>query len=308
MANWQKWEFAGFLTIAAALHVSAAVVLLPEQIAMGAAIPAPPAPVSAGSGEMSELVEQWESPPETADAPEQAELEDMAEPQIEQPTPDTAPERAPDVPQVPAAPQLAAARPNLPETPEPQPEVVKPELPELQSFEPPEIKSELALDTSTRPDQKPARPKPEPKRQAAKPQSEPKRQVAPQRQAAKPKPAQQGGGADGASSARSAGGGSGGVSAQQRASLQRQWQSQLGACIVSGARRANTSRRGNLQVSVSVAPNGVIQGVGLASSSGNARDDRAVVQAIQRVGRCPAAPAAAGVTAPASFLLPIGIR
>ncbi|SIS77882.1 TonB C-terminal domain-containing protein [Paracoccus saliphilus] len=308
MAAWQKWEIAGFVTIAVALHVSAAAVLMPEQIAMGADIPAPPAPVAAGSGKMSDLIEQWENPPEAVTEPELTEPEEIAEPQIEQPMPDAAPDRAPEVSQVPSAPQLSAAKPNLPETPEPQPEVVEPELPELQSFEPPEIKSELALDTSTRPDHKPARPKPQPKRQAAKPQPEPKRQAAPQQQAAKPQPATQGGGARGNSSARAAGGGSGGVSAQQRASLQRQWQSQLGACIVSASRRANTSRRGNLQVSVSIAPNGAMQGVGLDLSSGNTRDDRAVMRAIQRVGRCPAAPAAAGVTESILIQLPIKIR
>lgn len=305
MAAGQKWEIAGFVTIAAALHVAAAAIVMPERIAMGAAFTAPPAPVAAGSGRMSELVEQWENPPETAEEPEMTEPEEMAEPEIEQPTPDRAPERAPETPQVPAAPELSAAKPNLPEPPEPQPEPVKPELPELQRFEPPEIKSELALDTSERPGQKPPKPEPEPE-----PEPEVAREAepAPQRQAAQPEPASQGGGAGGDSSSRSAGGGSSGVSEQQRASLEKQWHSQLGGCIISGARRAKTSYEGQLRISVSIAPNGAIQSVAPASSSGNTKDDQAVVQAIQRVGRCPAAPAAAGVTAPASFLLPIQIR
>lgn len=311
MAAWQKWEIAGFVTIAVALHVSAAAVLMPEQIAMGADIPAPPAPVAAGSGKISDLIEQWENPPEAVTEPELTEPQEIAEPQIEQPTPDAAPDRAPEVPQVPAAPQLSAAKPNLPETPEPQPEVVEPELPELQSFEPPAIKSELALDTSTRPDHKPARPKPEPKREVQR-QAEPKREPAPQQQAAKPQPqrqrATQGGGARGNSSARAAGGGSSGVSAQQRASLEAQWHSQLLGCIARGASRARVGRRGELKVSFTIAANGVIQGVAPVTSSGDPRVDRQVVRAISRVGRCPAAPAALGITSSVSATAPVRVE
>ncbi|RNF33676.1 energy transducer TonB family protein [Paracoccus methylarcula] len=295
MASAQKWEIAGFVTIAVALHVSAAAVLLPERIAMGAALPAPPAPVSAGSGDMSELIEQWENPPETASEPEMTEPEEIAAPEIEQPTPDAAPDRAPEVPQAPAAPELSAARPNLPETPEPQPELVKPELPELQSFEPPEIKSELALDSSTRPDRKPARTKPEPKREVQR-QAEPKREPAPQQQAAKPQPqrqpATQGGGAGGNSSVRAAGGGSAGMSAQQRASLLSQWAQQIKACF---ARKAGTvkptGRGGQVTLHVTIGSNGVVQGLGLAGSSGDSAVDQAAVRVAQRIRRCPAAPA-----------------
>lgn len=305
MAAGQKWEIAGFVTIAAALHVAAAAIVMPERIAMGAAFTAPPAPVAAGSGRMSELVEQWENPPETAEEPEMTEPEEMAEPEIEQPTPDRAPERAPETPQVPAAPELSAAKPNLPEPPEPQPEPVKPELPELQRFEPPEIKSELALDTSERPGQKPPKPEPEPE-----PEPEVAREAepAPQRQAAQPEPASQGGGAGGDSSSRSAGGGSSGVSEQQRASLMSQWSSQLSACIYSGASRASIRGGGRLTVNVTIAPNGGIQGVSLAASSGDSRVDRAVMQAISRVGRCPAAPAALNITSSRTAPMTVSVR
>lgn len=308
MAGRRKLEIAGCVAIAVALHVAAAAMFLPEQIAMGANIPLPPAQVSAGSGEMSDLVEQWETPPETTSEIEQQQPEDIAEPEVQQPEPEMRPDTPPEAP---AAPQLTAAKPNLPELPAPAP--VDPVLPELRTFDPPVIKSELALDQSERPGRKPPKPtRPEPeRRQQARQEPEPKREPAPQpqtRQRQAQQPSQQGGGAGGNAQSRSAGGGNGGISQQQKARLVSQWGAQIASCIQRRAGRvANAGRGGRVTLRLRVARNGVIQGVGVAASSGNPVADSAAVGAAQSAGRCPGAPS--GLTAASyPFHLPIGIR
>lgn len=308
----RAWEIGGFVTIAAALHVSAAALMLPDELASGAPMDAPPAALSAGSGQMAELIAAWETPPEAAEVSELETPEDVTQPDPA-PTADRAPQMAAMTPAPVATPEVAPVRPNLPEPPPDQPQVTPPELPELQSFDPPEIpvepQSDLALQASERPLNRPARPRPQaqqPKR-AAKPdpQPAPKAQPAQQQRAA-----QSGGGAGGSATQRSAGGGGGGqaLSASQQASLMSQWGGQIRNCI---SRRAAAPRGvrqgGRVTLALRIGRNGAVQGVGVAGSSGVPQLDQAAVNAAKRAGRCPAAPAGLG-DASYSFQLPINLQ
>jgi protein TonB len=318
MAQRRIWETAGFFTIAAALHVSAAALMLPDSAQEGAALPGPVGELSAGGAEIQAIVAEWEQGPEISATTDMVPPEDMAEPQQPEPVIDEAPVMAAlTPPPMMTASEAAPTRPNLPEPPEPQPEVVEPILPELQSFTPPEIEADpaLTLEASARPQQ---RPEPQPKAEP-----EPKREAkegAP-KGAAKPKATRQGAvgdtpragaaapqGQGGSAPAGSAGGGGGGVSKQQRASLMSQWGGQIRSCI---SRRASAPRGvregGRVTLNLSVSRSGSIQGVGIAGSSGNGALDEAAVRAAQRAGRCPRAPAQL-TDASYSFQLPINLQ
>lgn len=309
MRSLRLWETAGFLVIAAALHVSAAAVLLPEQVRQGAPVAAPPAALAAGSAQIEDLVAEWDAPPSpepetsalTAPAPE-----DMTAPPLsdQQPEPTVI---AP--PPALAAPDPATLRPNLPPPPEPQPRIVPPDLPELQAFSPPRITAEpaLRLEASARPAQRPE--KPEPRRQT-RPRAEPqdqrqpaaRQQPAERRQAGTPTRAGQGG-----QSANSrAGGGGGGLSANQRASLQAQWQAQISTCLLRSIARTSGGSGLRATLAVQVGRNGRIQAAQITGSTGNARIDREIARGARRA-RCPAAPAQL-TNASFAFTQPISIR
>lgn len=275
MLSRKTWETAGFITIAAALHVSAAAILVgePEKISL------PPGPVtgsfSAGGGDIGEMVEQWESPPEVSAAPEPAQPE--------------APQQETALPQPQPQPEVSTSRPNLPEPP-----MMKQS--DIEDFEPPELDlpPPLALTASARPERRPARPEPEPQREVqrqAAPEPQRQQQAAPQRQAAP-----SGGGGGGGSAAAAPSGGGGGLSASQQANLKEQWAGQINSCVQSKAGRVSSSARqsGQAQVLIAVSPSGTVQVSGLSVSSGDARGDRDAVRAVQRVGRCPSAPAGIG--------------
>ncbi|MBU3030009.1 TonB family protein [Paracoccus marinaquae] len=312
MARSRSLEIAGFVVIAAALHVSAAAVMLPEQMKRGAFYDAPPAVLAAGSVDMAGLVSEWDAPPEptteivetTPPAPPVEEVQDEA-PLSEQPPVVTA--MAPPPALLP--PETSAVRPNLPEPPAPQPEIVPPELPELQSFSPPEIVPPLRLDASARPMQRPD-PKPEPQREIrkqAQPKAEPERQKARteaprQPQAAAPSRAGQGG----QSAASSSGGGGGGVSAKQRASMQAKWHAQISSCLLRSIARTSGGSGLRATLSVRVGRNGRVQAASVTGSSGQARIDREIARGAQRA-RCPAAPKEL-TDASYSFTQPISIR
>ncbi|MGR3197445.1 MAG: hypothetical protein ACU0HS_00050 [Paracoccus sp. (in: a-proteobacteria)] len=63
MISRRTLETAGFFTIAAALHVSAAAIMLPEQLERGEPADAPPAALAAGGVEVQAMVEAWEPHP-----------------------------------------------------------------------------------------------------------------------------------------------------------------------------------------------------------------------------------------------------
>jgi len=304
----RSWEIAGFVTIAAALHVSAAAVILTDPPAAGAPLNSAPAPISAGSGDIADLVNEWERPPEAETATEMQQPEEIAEPDIEPPIPEEPPVTAAMQPPQPIAPQASPAQPNLPEPPEPQPAPVEPELPELQSFEPPQIDVEptLTLQASDRPQQRPQRPDPEPRREVQREQ--PQRQQQPARQATEPRQAAQGGGAGGTATQRSSGGGGGGsgLTAGQRASLMARWQGQLSSCLLRSIARTSGASGARGTIAFTIGRNGRVQGARVTGSTGNARVDREIARGAQRA-RCPAAPA--GLTeASYTFAQPFSIR
>ncbi|TJZ93321.1 energy transducer TonB [Paracoccus gahaiensis] len=295
-------ETAGFFTIAAALHVSAAAIMLSDRLERGDAAEAPPAALSAGGEEIRAMVEAWESPPETETAPEIAATEPQPQPEPAPPPAEPAPESAPAPLAAPplAPPDPAPTQPNLPPppepvAPEPEPDPIEPaelDLPELQQLTPPtiEVASPLALEASSRPDRRPARqPRPEP-------EPEPRRAAAPAPQPAREAPAQaqpaQRAGEGGQSQRSSAGGGGGGVRAETRASAMAQWTAQIATCIGRQFSRVSGARGGRIVVNISIARNGRVQGATLISGTGDARVDGQVVRTAQRLRACPAAPAA----------------
>lgn len=218
--------------------------------------------------------------------------------------------------------EQAAEEPVEPE-PEAEPELAEPlelpPLPELEPLEdmaelfppaPPELDTppEVVLNSSARPQRRPER-EPEPQRQAEprreerreperQRQAEPRRQEQPAPRQQQARRAEQGAGGSGAS----------GPSPQQKASLMSQWGGQIRSCI---SRRASAPRGvregGRVTLNLSVSRSGTIQGVGIAGSSGNATLDQAAVQAAQRAGRCPRAPAQL-TDASYSFQLPINLQ
>ncbi|WP_111558130.1 energy transducer TonB family protein [Paracoccus sediminilitoris] len=317
MMSLRMLETAGFFTIAAALHVSAAAMMLPQdELEKGAAMDAPPASLAAGGPEAQALVEAWETEPDTAEQPEQV----QPEPESAD-LPDASVEEAPQMAALPdmAPPMPTAARPNLPPPPELEP-VPEPEpepepridpatldLPDLQQMTPPDIKPDTALVASARPDRKPARPKPQPK---VEPQPETQARPEPASpapaRAAEAQPARRQGNG-GTSQASGQGGGGGGVSAQTRANLKAQWGAQINQCLARQLSRISGGRGQQVNIDVTVARSGQIQGASLAGSTGNARVDQQIQRALQRTGRCPAAPA--GVTeAAVAFRQPFALR
>lgn len=207
---------------------------------------------------------------------------------------------------------------------EPEPEQVAepldlPPLPQLEPLgdmadlfppAPPELETppEVVLNASARPQRRPER-EPEPQRQAEprreerreperQRQAEPRRQEQPAPQQQQVRRADQGAGGSGAA----------GPSPQQMASLMSQWGGQIRSCI---SRRASAPRGvregGRVTLNLSVSRSGSIQGIGIAGSSGNGALDQAAVQAAQRAGRCPRAPAEL-TDASYSFQLPINLQ
>lgn len=238
---------------------------------------------------------------------------------------------APEPAEAPAAEQtVEETEPEEPEAepePEPEPEPEAVELPPLQELEPiedfselfpepqeeemtpPEVEStpELTLSASTRPMRRPPEPEPEPEPQ---PEPEPRREPEPQRQTQQaPEPQQQPAPQPAGQQAPqgAAGQGASGISPQQEANLLQQWGGSIGACIQRRARLPRGVRNGGtVTLALAVSRSGTVQVQGVAGSSGLPELDQAALQAAQRAGRCPPAPA--GLTdASYSFALPIRI-
>lgn len=275
-------HLAAFLTIAGALHLSAAVLLLPEQFQRGEAFDAPPAALAAGGAETRAMVADWERPPEAMTAPE-------APPQP--PAPTTAPpalilsDTAPA--EVPQSPQLPMAQADEAFTPPSLPEVA--ELPEA----PDASDAFLTLRASDRPAARPER-RPAPAQPRAQPQSQPQARepaavAAPSRSVPQSVPGTAG---QSGSTAAAPSGGDGGASAQSRAAAMARWGAQIQSCISRHAAAPRDLRQGGRVIlSLTVSRDGRIGRVGVQQSSGQPRLDQAAAQAAQRAGRCPAAPA-----------------
>ncbi|WP_410218061.1 energy transducer TonB [Paracoccus sp. (in: a-proteobacteria)] len=314
MISRRTLETAGFFTIAAALHVSAAAIMLPDRLERGTAAEAPPAALAAGGEEIQSLVSEWEAPPEVAAAADLAEPQPITEPE---PPVRAEPREMPPLqtamvpPPLMVQPDPTPVRPNLPEPPAPEPERerIDPadlDLPELQEFTPPRIDVEpsLTLEASARPDRRPERRRPKPQRQPD-PEPSPQRQQAAREAPAAAQPAQRAG-QGGQAQSSSAGGGGGGSSAATRASAMAQWEAQIQACIARQLSRIRGGSTGRVIANISITRNGRIQGVSLAGGTGDPRADLQILRGIQRVRSCPAAPAA--VTDPAfTFQQPFAI-
>lgn len=258
---------------------------LPDAVFVDLAPALPPAPAAPqgpealAGGEARQEVEAEDIPEEVAPEPE--------------PEPEAEPEPEPEPDQV--------VEPIDPETLD---------LPEFQQFTPPDIpvRTALALDSSTRPQRRPApREEPAPRRE---PEPTPERQPDPQPRRASQTAQAQGQGGEAETRRASGNAQGGGVSRQAAADATALWGAQVGACIQRRASLPRNVRQGGLvTLDLRIARNGVIQGMGVAGSSGIAAVDQAVVSAAQRAGRCPAAPAV--LTEPTYYLrLPIrlGVR
>ncbi|MDP5307937.1 hypothetical protein [Paracoccus spongiarum] len=308
MASGRLFETTGFILIAAALHVSAAAIMIPDPTRQGDPLTAPAAQarLAAGSADLADLVAEWDAPPQPT--PEAAALDaaPLPEPPAEAPI-GTAMAPPPAL----ATPAPLAMRPNLPPPPEPQrepqPRIPPDDLPPLHSFAPPvfEAAPPLRLEASARPEPRPARPEPGRDTRAREPQrprAESPRDPAPQRrQAAAPAPRGQGGQA-----ARSASGGAGGLSSSQRASLQARWQAQISACLLRSIARTSGGSGLRATLVVQVGRNGRVQAAQVTGSTGNARIDREIARGAGRA-RCAAAPAGLSEGSYA-FTQPISIR
>ncbi|MDO5527883.1 MAG: TonB family protein [Paracoccus sp. (in: a-proteobacteria)] len=262
-------EKLGFLAIAAALHVAAAALIQSTDAAPGEALQSPPAELAAGGAEIEAMVAEWEAPPEIPqeiafDAPEPQAAEMVAP--LEPPA---MPEPSMVVAALPALapPAIAEARPNLPEAPE-------------------EPVSELLLEASERPAARPERRRePAPQRQQTR--NEPRQQQPARRQQAAPSSAGQAGQQQSAPRSQTGGGG---LSGQQAAQIEANWRQQVRTCIARAAGGVRGGRGQQLMVNFVMGRNGRVQGASIAASSGDARVDQRVAQAIQRAN-CPAAPA-----------------
>lgn len=130
---------------------------------------------------------------------------------------------------------------------------------------------------------------------------------------AKPTPARQGnsdrnaraGASSGSQQATSRSSGSGGRQQQaQGNAAASNYPGVVRSCVFGKARVRGSSGSGTVHVSFTVSGNGSIGGVGVSRSSGNGSADRAAVQAVRGVRRCPAPPAGAQ----RSFSLRIDVR
>ncbi|MDO5632758.1 MAG: TonB C-terminal domain-containing protein [Paracoccus sp. (in: a-proteobacteria)] len=214
-------------------------------------------------------------------APPQAEVEEIetaeAEPEDE---PEPEPEPEPEIAELPPIPL-----PPLPEMLTPPPDA---------AFLPPP--PDNALEVSERPAPRPLRRTP-PRETVQRERERPRQQQTqqrPTRETQQPRQAQR------------AGGGGGGSGAQPSASPQQmnQWKSRVGAQITRHMSRASgRGGSGQVQVAVTVAPNGAISGR-LVSSTGNPRTDQALTRQAARLPRVSPPPSGRSE----SFIQPITIR
>lgn len=190
---------------------------------------------------------------------------------------ETPPQIAPDTP--------ALHSPDQPQTDSPRatPDQTRPTLPDAPGLPQTDTARAPTLDTS------PAKPQPAPK-PVAKPKPQPKPK--PSAPSAAQKSAGQGQtGAAGAAATKSPS-----LSQSQARSLTAQWAGQILSRIERKKRFPPSARgrSGAVSLTLTVAANGTLQSAQISRSSGHAALDGAAMQAVQRAGRLPAAPAALG--------------
>lgn len=223
--------------------------------------------------------------PEPVEAPEEAiEPEPEPEPVVE---PEPEPEPEPVVEPEPEPLPDPEPEPVVEPLPEPEPEPL-PEPEPVVEEPPPTPEEELQVDAIPLPTLRPTppprrvepeRPREQPRREQRRP--EPQRQEAqPQRrQAPPPSTAAQGRQVPASQGAQR-------PSARETAS----WQSQIQNRVARAAARTRAPGRGTASVSFTIGGNGVLTGVRLTRSSGDARLDQVAVQVVQRAGPFPPPP------------------
>lgn len=224
--------------------------------------------LAAADGTLSDLVAQWESPPEAA----------PVSPALSEPAPDPTP-------------SAAEAAPALPRAAEPAPAADAPQM-ELPAPVPDAPPAPVAAPA----DPKPVPPAPGPAK--PKPPKVPKIvKQAPRDTAKSPPP----GGGSAGSRAAGAGGGAvagvngaateGSLSPGERRSALAEWGGQIRARIERAKRRPATGGAGRVMLALRVGRDGRLVSVSVAQSGGSALD-AAALAAVRAAGRFPPAPAA----------------
>lgn len=310
--------FAAFIAVSAAVHLGA-LIGMPDmgttegQGAQGSDILS----IAPAAESHAALIEAWETPPDIATTapqppvpatpqdtpsfrPETA-VQRQPVPSTPQPDPDTAPRIAPAAVTAPSLPDRAislsptlttpslADTPPQPATAEPAPSRVAPTSltpPPLDPAEPsPDTRPHFegstarAAATSPRPEIRPDDLAPPP---APQPQAQPQAPAPDRIAAGASSGATQGAAPTPAPQAT--------ASPAQIQSAMASWGGQIQAQIARA--RPNVRATGRAVVRLSLTPTGQLAGLGLAQSSGNAEVDQAALNAVQRAGRFPAAPAA----------------
>ena len=272
-------EFAIFVGIAAGAHLAIAAYAPPRNGAQsagneGAAVMS----LQGATGTVSEMVAQWDAPPEVTAEPDRP-----ASPEPDAVTPDVpsrpvdmaAPERAPKVS------GLAVPRMERP--------------PELSTTPPPPPQSAEASDKDERlADIRPAARPETLTRAAPKPQRrEPQESPSAARTSAPQKASGQGGGANAGAAQRQQ---AATLSASQRQSLTAQWGAQVRRKIERNKRypRAARGASGTVRVRITVGRDGSLRGASVAGSSGHPALDEAALRAVRAARYFPAAPRGLG--------------
>ncbi|MFX0543694.1 TonB family protein [Roseovarius sp. S4756] len=259
-------EFAVFLGLAAAAHLALAT-LSPEAEGAQSAGQGGAATVTlqAASAQVSDMVARWETPPETLDEAPPQEMQTPAfDSAPELPTPDAAPRPASKGPglQLPGS----DSAPDQVDTAPAAPAVTRAEV------------------SDTRPRMRPAQPpSPTPAKPAPK-------QNRPTSQSSAAQTASGSGGGANAGSARSSAAAT--LSAGQRQSLFAQWGAQVRNKIERAKRYPAAARgaTGTAHVRITVARDGTLRAVSVATSSGHAALDAAALRAVKSARRFPPAP------------------
>ncbi|MFX0546034.1 TonB family protein [Roseovarius sp. S1116L3] len=257
-------EFAVFLVLAAAAHLALAA-LGPEAEGAQSAGQGGAATVTlqAASAQVSDMVARWETPPEALELEQ-----DMPAPAAE--TAPTLP--APDTGPVPMSQGLGLQLPSDDSTPDQV---------DTSSATPAAARSEVS---DTRPRMRPAQP-PKPTPAKTSPQtSQPKSQSS---------AAQTASGSGGSANAGSAGSSAAAtLSAGQRQSLVAQWGAQVRSKIERSKRYPSAARgaEGTVHVRITIARDGSLRAVSVATTSGHAALDAAALRAVKSARRFPPAP------------------
>lgn len=247
----------------------------------------------AASDDLDAMVADWDRPPALDLMPPAAAMPP--------PPPEAPPQMFAAETFAPKAPPLAMLAPPLPEA-----------APSMVALAPPEPSASMAPQTSPKPRARPVPPKAAEKvvpntktKTTAKTNTKTNTPEA-------PKPAAPAQGGKAAGSGKGAQAGDGGtakaatLSRAQANSLMASWGASIRAAVERKKRHPSAAGRasGRVSLNLTVARNGMLQGVTVASSSGNPALDQAAVAAVKRAGRFAPAPKGLG-DASYTFSLPI---